>query len=163
MSSLTGWCVMDHGQVSLAFPQKKTNVNNSSIRWARMDGDCFQQSPPTLTASGCSRFRRLIPCIESANKTICRKSKQEPGELTRIGWRPQGYSFPPTTLMLQQQRNARPIGLVIKSILRKRVMKTGHILLHTWSPISALFQIEMSFQKFTQLYNDKNSFRITTW
>ena len=78
-----------------------------------MDGDCFQQSPPTLTASGCSRFRRLIPCSESANKTICRKSKQEPGELTRIGWRPQGYSFPPTTLMHKPQRNARLIGLEI--------------------------------------------------
>lgn len=83
--------------------------------------------------------------------------------LTRTGWRPHGYSFRPTTWMLQPPRNARPIGLGIKSILRKRVMKTGHILLHTWSPISALFQIEMSFQQFTQLYNDKNSFRTTTW
>src|SRR6266699_358932 len=154
---------MDHAQLSFGFPQKKTSVNSSSIWWASMDGDCSQPSQPTLTASGCSRFRQLIPCNASGNKTICPRSREEPGWLTRIGWRPHDYSFRPMTLMLQPQRNARPIGLGIKFILRKRVMKTGHTLLHTSSPLSALYQIEMNCQKFTRLYNNKTSCRNNTW
>src|SRR5215469_15713211 len=147
---------MAHGQVSIAFQQEKTSVNSSSTRWARMGGDCSQPSPPTLPATGCSRSRRLIPCNASGNKTICPRRRAEPGELTRIGWRPHGYSFRPTILMLQLQRNARPTGLGIKFILRKRVMKIGHTLLPTWSPIAALYQIEMSFQQFTRLYKTKH-------
>jgi transposase len=48
---------------SFGFPQKKTSVTSSSTKWARMGGGCSQPSPPTLTASGCSRSRQWMPML----------------------------------------------------------------------------------------------------
>ncbi len=119
-SSQTGWIGMDIVPKNIACLLGRTSANSSSIRWAKMGGDCWPRSSQTPKATGCSPSQLLIPCSACGNKTTCHRMREAPGLLMRIAWNRRSSSFLLMILMHQRRRSAQRMGLETKRILLKR-------------------------------------------